>query len=174
MKTNEPRLAMFTTEILDGHSFWAWFSQQIGVLVIPLVLAALSGSFAEKIDGELTSPLRILFDIVWNAVFVWGIAFFLGLAVHRFFPRAGVTGRWVWIVPMLLFFTVFASDALRYSFKDTLSEFFYPGPNGEDWWVLAGITYPACAATLYSISMFLASRKTRQRLREDSAPSVQR
>jgi hypothetical protein len=164
---------MLKTEILDDYSFWAWFSQQIGALVVPSALALFSAIFAEKIDAELTSPLRILFDIVWYTVFVWGIGFFLGLAAHRFFPRASVTGRWVWIVPMLLFFTAFVSDTLRSSFKDTLSEFFYPGPNGEDWWALMGITYPACATTLYSISMFLASRRTRQRLKADSAPSIQ-
>ena len=155
---------MFETEIRDDHSFLAWLAQQIVAIVVPTLLAGFTaGSIAQDIEEGPGYPLGIVGKLIWYAFFVWGGGFYLALLVHRFFPRAAKEGRWVWVVPMFFFLLAFIGDALMSSLPHVLTEFFHPGPNGEAGWALMLITYPTCAAGLYSLGMFLASRRDRQR-----------
>jgi hypothetical protein len=134
------------------------------VIVIPTLLAGFTaGTIAQDIEEGSGYPLGIVGKLIWYVFFVWGIGFYLALMVHRFFPRAAKEGRWVWVVPMSFFLLAFIRDALMSSLPHVLTEFFYPGPNGESGWALMLITYPTCAAILYSLGMFYASRRRRRR-----------
>jgi hypothetical protein len=72
---------------------------------------------------------------------------------------------------MFFFLLAFIGIALFSSLRRGLSQFFWPGPNGEDWWILMLVTYPTCSATLYSLVMLFAWRRARLRkVRTSDAP----
>lgn len=155
---------MFETELRDDYSFAAWLAQQIAAICVPTLLAGFTaGSIAQDIEAGPGYPLGIVGKVIWYMFFVWGLGFYLALVVHRFFPRSTKEGRWVWIVPLFFVMLAFLGDAMMSSVPHVVTEFFYPGPNGESGWALMLLTYPTCAAILYSFGMFFASQKRRQR-----------
>jgi len=154
---------MFDTELTDGYSFPSWLVQQIAAVAVPAIVGLLTSGLAEHIEERRGYPLSVIANVLWYTFFVWGIGFYLGLLVYRLAPRAATVGRWVWVLPVGFFCFAFLDDTFRHSLGYAITEFFNPGPNGEAWWALMGITYPACSAALYSLGMCLASRRARQR-----------
>jgi hypothetical protein len=155
---------VFQTEVRDDYSFVSWLTQQIAAVAIPLALAGITaGTITDYFNQGFGFPMGIFGEVVWYTFFVWGNGLYLALLVHRFFPRAATEGCWVWAVPMFFFLLAFIWDALMSSLPHVLTEFFYPGPNGESGWALMLITYPTWQAVLYSLGMFYASRRRRRR-----------
>lgn len=157
---------IFETEGTDGYSFASWLVQQIAALVLPPIAALFTaGPLAQHIADGPGYPLGPIGKALWYTFFVWGIGFYLGLLAYRLVPRAATTGRWVWVLPVAFFAFAFLSDTFRHSLPYAITEFINPGPNGEAWWALMGITYPACSAALYSLGIYFASRKAQRRSR---------
>ena len=162
---------MFRTEIRDDYSFMGWLVQQFAAIMVPVAWALITVEFPVNLGQWFGYPVGNIFEVLWYAVFVWGIGFFLALLVYRFSPRAAVEGRWVWVVPMFFFLLAFIGVALLSSLRHALSQFFWPESVSEDWWAFA--TYPTCSATLYSLAMFFASRRTRLRTVRTSAAPIE-
>jgi hypothetical protein len=96
-----------------------------------------------------------------DEVGMWGIGFFLGTAVHKVFPRAARTGRWVWALPMFMWLVFFIGDLIHFSFAHVVTEFFFG--TGEDGWGAILATLPTCSCILYSAAMALAAAHLRRK-----------
>ncbi|MBZ5610116.1 MAG: hypothetical protein LAP38_17785 [Acidobacteriia bacterium] len=152
---------MFKTELSDDFSFMAWLSQQVGAVLVPVIWAMITADIPVSLGG-LTYPIGKVAAFIWNAVFVWGIGFPLALVVHRLLPRAASAGRWVWVLPTFFFLLTFIGDSVMSSLGHAFSNLFYTGSNGEGEWATALITYPTSECALYSLAMYLASRRRRR------------
>jgi|SRR5579883_780362 len=161
------------SRIEDGnrHLFAAWAIQQTAALIVPFLIALFTGGYiADRIRNGPGYPFGSVGEVVWDVFLVWGLGLYLGLGVHRFFPRSAVTGRWVWVVPTVFLVYVFISDARMSTLEHALSDFFHPGPEGENQWLLLFVTYPTSQCLLYSLAMFFAPRRAPPHAQPDEAP----
>jgi hypothetical protein len=154
---------MFGIELRSDDGFAAWLIQQIAAPLVPFVWALLTasvpptlGRYAGTYVGQ---PLEIAIEIVWYFVLGWGLAFALALVVRRVFPSASRSGRWVWVLPVLLFTAGFIWDCTLFSFPQAASEFFYYGSAGEAALGFSLITFPTCSCLIYSLAIYLAEKK---------------
>jgi hypothetical protein len=68
------------------HSFVAWLTQPFLAIVVPMLLAGFTaGSIAQNLAEWPGFPLGIVGEVIWYAIFVWGIGLFLGLIVYRLY-----------------------------------------------------------------------------------------
>ena len=162
---------MFEKKIRDAPSFTAWAAQQVLALAAPALWAAITFEVAERLKERATYRLDSAINVAWY-ISVWCIGFFLALLVHRIFPGAATAGRWIWAMPTLLFVLAFASDAVSHGLGYALSDFIYPGPSGEAWWLVVTVTYPTCCSVLYSIGMIFASCRAARSMTPDSSSAV--
>src|SRR5690242_17612930 len=125
---------MFTVQLEKGFSFTAYFVQQILAIFLTAVWALTTSSLPEKMNHFLPDSVANVFAVLWYICFVWSIGLPLGFAVQRLFPGAASTGRWVWILPCVVFAGFFLHDAVVLSFGTAVAEFFKPGPDGEAFW----------------------------------------
>jgi hypothetical protein len=135
---------MFETRVdvggtFDGRTLAGYVSQMFVVASIPFAWAL----------------------VARDEVGMWGIGFFLGLAVHRVFPKAARTGRRIWALPMLTSLVFFIGDWIHFSFAHVVTEFFFG--TGEDGWVVIFVTLPTCSCILYSAAMALAGAHLRRK-----------
>ena len=147
---------MLETDIEDGYSLAAWVAQQILSMLVPMIFIMVVESNIKQVHWPL--------DHFRDSAMLCGAGFLFAVLVHWLFPRAAVTGRWVWTLPTSLLALAFVGDALTSSFGRAFVEFFYPGPNGEAGWAMALVTYPTGSAIAYSLGMLFATRKARRRL----------
>jgi len=147
------RFAVFDNELKPEPSF-AWFVvQQFGAFFGPLILSISVGSALNSsgVAGEILPP-----------AFAGLISFAIGMTIQQNSPNWAAIGRWVWVLPACLFLIAFGSDWASYSWRFVTSEFFWPGPNGEDAWVEVFLTVPSACCCLYSAGIFFARSRTMQ------------
>lgn len=154
---------MFGIELRSDDEFLPWLAQQIAAPFVPLLWALLTasvppalGRYAGTYTGE---PLEIVIEVLWSFVLGWGLAFALALAVRRVFPSASRSGRWVWVLPVLIFTAGFIWECTLFPFRQAISDAFYYGSAGEAAWGFSLITFPTCSCIVYSLAMYLAERK---------------
>jgi hypothetical protein len=91
------------------------------------------------------------------------LAFFaIGRAACRRFPAYAGAGRWIWVLPFSFCLWGFFGDWARQSLRETLAEFFWPGPNGEAGWVVVFATIPTACCCLYSTGIAFSMRRIRR------------
>lgn len=157
----------------NRHAFVAWAAQQVAAPVVPLLIALFTGGYiADRIRNGPGYPFGSIGEFIWDILLVWGLGLYLGLAVHRFFPRSSVTGRWVWVLPTVFLVYVFITDTRTFSIAHALSELFHPGPEGENQWLLFFVTYPASQCLLYSLTMFLTTRRSPPHRQPDQPAAI--
>ncbi len=161
---------MFGIELRSDAGFLPWLAQQITAPLVPFMWALLTasippalGRFAGTYTGQ---PLEIGIEFGWSCGLGWGLALALAIAVRRVFPSASRSGRWVWVLPVLLCTAGFIWDCTLFGFPRAVSEFFYFGPAGEAALGFALITFPTCSCIVYSLAMYLAEKKARKHSRE--------
>ena len=141
---------MFETRVdnggtFDGRTLAGWVSQMLWAAIVPFAWVFLTH----------------------DEVGMWGVGFFLGLAMHKVFPRAARTGRWVWFLPVFVSLVFFIGDWIHFSFAYVVSEFF--SGTGEDGWGVIFDTLPTCSCILYSIAMALAAAHLRRKVKPHRA-----
>ena len=144
---------MFDNELKPEPSFVAFVVQQFGAFFGPLMLTIPLGTLLAGFDiaGDILTP-----------VLPGLISFAIGIGAQQISPNWAAIGRWVWILPACLFVIAFGSDWASHSWRFVIAEFFWPGPNGEDWWVLMLLTVPTAGSCLYSAGIFFARSRTMQ------------
>jgi hypothetical protein len=169
---------MFGTKLKPEIAFPPWLAQQLAAPAIPLMWALLTasvppalGTYAGTYVGQ---PLEVAIEILWSLVIGWGLAFALALAVLRVFPSASRSGRWVWVLPLLIFTAVFIWETTLFPFRQTILDFFYYGAEGEASWGFVVITFPTCSCIIYSLAMYLGDRMARTKNLEGAQPYVRR
>lgn len=145
---------MFANEVKPDNGFLSWLLQQIAALTVPVVWSLASSSLVGTLWQKMTEPLQILVGIALYFVVGWGLAFALAVGVHRRFPGAMPAGEWVWPLPLLVLVLVFSHDCTVFPISHVLSEFLYPGANGEAWWAFDLFTYPTLSCAVYSFGMW--------------------
>ena len=100
------------------------------------------------------------------------LSFLLAIGVRRSFPAAGPSGRWIWALPVSLLTLMFVLELRTWSLGYALAEFFYPGPDGEAWWVFFIATCPTGSAVAYSLGMIWSARRQAKKasLTQNSGP----
>lgn len=147
---------MFYTEVKADGGFLSWLLQQAAALTVPAIWSLATSPFVATIQNATKEPLRSIIGIVWYFFIGWGLAFALARGIHRAFPRASLAGLWIWPLPLLIFTAVFIHDCGIFPMRQVMSEFFYPGANGEAWWAFFVFTYPTCSCIVYSLGMLFA------------------
>lgn len=141
---------MFSTKIDRELAFPVWALQQVLVPVIVSVLAMSTASFLGTVfnrqDGRPMDPVP---EALMSIIFFCGFAFLLAVLVRRIFPRAGATGKWIWVVPFSILVGGLVWDLARFPAQKVLAGFFYP--SGEDAWAAYLLTFPTLACISYSL-----------------------
>jgi hypothetical protein len=147
---------MFTTEVRREPSWAAWIAQQFAVPLI-LFLAAVATDKIPKIAGANFEE-RWVFELWWDVfVFCCG-GFILGVLTQWLFPRFASMGLWIWVLPSIGMIAAFISDVRVFPLNEVLSELFYPGPNGEAWWVAMLVTFPSLSCIAYSLAIVVMQK----------------
>lgn len=169
---------MFGTELGRDDGFAPWLVQQIAAPLVPLLWALLTASVPPalgKYAGTYTGqPLEIAIEIVWSFVLGWGWAFALAIAVRRVFPSASRSGKWVWVLPVLIFTAGFIWECTLFPFRQAISDAFYYGSAGEAALGFSLITFPTCSCIIYSLAMYFADRTDRTKDSAGTQPRVGR
>jgi hypothetical protein len=148
---------MFTTEIRHP-AFFQWLVQQFAVPIMSLVWLWLVSLARQTVGKALSDPFREIVEVIYIfAALGFGVT--TGFIIHRYFPEAAKTGRWIWIPPMSVFLTACVHDLTRFPPLDVFREFFWPGPEGEAWWAAMLLTYPTWSCASYSLAVALAARR---------------
>jgi hypothetical protein len=134
----------------DEPSFLAFLLQQVFVPLASLLTVAIvpgvPWKFAQSgVSGQLIEVARCM---IVSAV----AGLVLGSTVRRVLPKAS-GASWIGALPAILMVWVLVSDTFTFSFTAALAELFFPGPDGEDWWVFALLTCPTIATLSYSASV---------------------
>lgn len=99
--------------------------------------------------------------LVW-AVTAGAAGLVAALVARRIAPDQGC-GLWIWVIPSSFLLLGLVSDSLQFSVHEALSEFFLPGPDGEEWWALIFLTCPTIACLTCSAAVRLQERRDRDR-----------
>jgi hypothetical protein len=144
------QFAMFEHELRPEPSFGSFVIQQLGAFIGSVVLSIVVGSTLNELGvaGEILAP-----------VIAGVISFVIGMMVRGNAPDSAAIGRWVWVPPVCVFLIVFAREWASSSLPPVFAEFFWPGPNGEAWWVLGLFTVPTACCCLYSAGIVFAGRR---------------
>jgi hypothetical protein len=145
---------MFITEIKSDPSFVSFATQQFAAVIAPTAWALLSIYAIERLTQDLSfgGVLRT----AWWCIFGWPAGFWLGLTVRTSFPRSREAGRWVWVLPTLAFSLLSIAELRRTSFSSVIKQLFFA--SGEGGWAVLLLTYPTCAAILYSLAMLIRGK----------------
>jgi hypothetical protein len=167
---------MFGSEVEREIGFLPWLAQQIAAPALPLMWVLLTasgppalGTYAGTYVGQ---PLEITIEIVWYFVIGWGLGFALALAVRCVFPSASRSGKWVWVLPLLMLTAGFIWDCTLFPFRQAISELLYYGSAGEASWGFVLFTSPTCSCIVYSLAMYLADRVARAKNTAGTQPCL--
>jgi hypothetical protein len=133
---------------------------------VPPALGTYAGTYVSQ-------PLEIAIEILWSFVVGWGWAFALALAVRRVFPSASRSGKWVWVLPLLMLTAGFLWDCTLFPLRQAISELLYYGSAGEASWGFLLFTSPTCSCIVYSFAMYIADRMAKRHT-EGAEPCVGR
>ena len=153
---------MFATNVGNDRSPSWWLAQQVGAIVVPITWALVTSGVPTALERALPAPFGDVAQVIWWAIFVWPVGFYLALLVYKIAPSAAATGRWIWVLPSLVFAAFFFAGLRTESLSEELRSFFYPN-QGEGAWPLMMLTFPACSCICYSLAMVFASSRARPR-----------
>jgi hypothetical protein len=163
---------MFKTELEGESGFLPWLAQQIAAPFVPLMWALLTANVPPALAryaGSYTGqPPEIAIEVLWSFVIGWGLAFALALAVRYVFPGASRSGKWVWVLPLLILTAGFIWECTLFPFRQAIKDAFYYGSAGEASLGFSLITFPTCSCIVYSLAMYLAEKKARKHTQQMS------
>jgi len=130
----------------------------LGSWTLQLSLASCGPLLALMITEKCVSlgpggPILTLFQYSFIGVVSVLIASILSAVT----PDSVVEGRWVWVLPVVLFLIAFASEALRHIREVTYMFYVRPG-EGEAGWLMVLLTMPTWSCCSYSLTMSLWRR----------------
>jgi hypothetical protein len=146
-----PDRPLFSFGDEDAFSFLLFFLQLVlvpaAMLLILFVVPGLPWSSVQAdVTGQVIEVARCL--VVSS---VAGVA--LGFLARRFFPGLRLAGKWVAVPPSVLVAWAFLHDGFLFSVAKALLELFFPGPDGEGWWLFMFLTCPTAGTLCYSATM---------------------
>lgn len=139
---------MFATEAPEDFSLLSWAAQLFLSTLGPFILLA---STEVALNHNLNQ--------VVEGIACLGIAMLMARLLHRVLPRSATAGRWVWVLPTVLFLAMFTWTALLSDLRSALTDCFWPGPDGERGWIQALVTLPTLSSIVYSSVMWFRTRK---------------
>src|SRR5579885_586336 len=101
----------------------------------------------------------------WEPMPVSSLALVFAILLHRMRPCSIEEGRWVWVLPILVFLLALIASVATSGFESATREFFHPGLNGEARWVLLLVTGPTCSSAIYSLAMHFSAVSRRPNAR---------
>lgn len=139
----------------------SWLVQQLAVPLSPLLWGILTFRSEESLAASLGLSLNGIVDV---SCFVGlGISFGLAILVRHIVPSAVAMGRWIWLLPVLIWGSALIYDSLTLSTAEAVADFFWSS-RGDDGGLLMFFTYPTCSCIVYSAGMMLADRRAKRKL----------
>ncbi|MBI2680561.1 MAG: hypothetical protein HYX25_06080 [Candidatus Solibacter usitatus] len=155
---------MFETS--DRRHQWSWPAFWIQQLIAPLGSLFAAGSATLWLAGFFYSAPKPLKEWAGALDYAYPLlaGFMLGFVARRFSPKSNQTGRWVWVLPVLVCVLGFVFD-LTQDPANAISTFFKPN-GSEQGMNLFFFVYPAVASGFYSLGVLVASRCSASRADE--------
>jgi hypothetical protein len=125
--------------------------QQIAVPVASLFPSALVVEATSSFAPSGTLERIIAVGCCFAASAIVGVIY--GVLIRNLFPGARSTGKWVWIVPVLILLIGLILDFSAFSLKVALRDSFIPRGGGKEWLVVWLVTCPAISTVFYSAAM---------------------
>jgi hypothetical protein len=136
--------------------------QQVAVPVASLIPMGVVVEVAE-LSAPSSIPGRIIAaGCCFAAAAIVGLIY--GVSIWRLFPNARSTGKWVWIIPILILLLGLVLDLAAFSLRVALRDLFIPRPRGQEWLVVWLGTCPAISSVFYSAAMTAGFRHRWQQL----------
>jgi hypothetical protein len=123
------------------------FLVPVASLLILFWVPGVSWSFVQQgIVGQIVEVGRCLLPSS-------AAGFALGILARRFFPGLRSAGKWVGVLPSVLMVWALLHDGFLFSFAKEFLKLFFPGPDGEGWWLFMFLTCPTSGTLCYSAAM---------------------
>jgi hypothetical protein len=135
-----------------------WLVQQSVVPVMSLGWAIASSYLVLRIVESLQVPGGRVIESAWRLFGVWGFGSLLGFVIQRRYPDFASSGRFIWVLPTLVFGVLVVKDLAILSVKDVVSEILGGGNQGESGLVGLLVGYPAWSSLSYSGGVYLGRR----------------